>query len=350
MKALNGRQNKIQEYFIERKTAKVKDILSIFPHDVVVERRTIIRDLEKLCSMGFIVKYGKGRGVYYGISDSHILFKNIDIEKYFSIPFDGREIKQKFNLKIFDIIDRSLFLKEEEDELNKLHETFQKNFSHYDSQTIINKELERILIEFSWKSSQIEGNTYSLLSTELLIKENQPDETKTKKETQMILNHKDAFNEILQNKKRFLNLSSGDIEYVHSLLTKKLGVAKNFRSLPVGITGTKYQPLDNQHQVTEMVGRMVDTINHKNNFFEKSFLVLVLLSYIQAFEDGNKRTARMISNAVLLAYNSIPMSYRAINEVEYKKAAILFYEQNNLSYFKEIFMTQFAFAVKNYFK
>jgi len=166
----------------------------------------------------------------------------------------------------------------------------------------------------------------------------------------MILNHKDAFNEILQNKKRFLNLSSGNIEYVHSLLAKKLGVARNFRSLPVGITGTKYQPLDNMHQVTEAVGKMVDTINRKNNFFEKSFLALVLLSYIQAFEDGNKRTARMISNAILLAHNSIPMSYRAVNEVEYKKAAILFYEQNNLSYFKEIFMMQFSFAVKNYFR
>ena len=350
MKSLNARQQKIQEYFIEHKTAKVRDILSLFPHDVAVERRTVIRDLEKLCSIGFIERHGKGRGVYYKISDSHILFKNIDIKKYFAQPFDEREIKQGFNFKIFEIIEQPLFLKEEEDELNKLHETFQKNFSRYDSQTIVNKEFERILIEFSWKSSQIEGNTYSLLSTELLIKENQPDETKTEKETQMILNHKDAFNETLQNKERFLNLSSRDIEYIHSLLTKKLGVVRNFRSLPVGITGTKYQPLDNLHQVTEAVGKMVDTINRKNNFFEKSFLALVLLSYIQAFEDGNKRTARMISNAILLAHNSIPMSYRAVNEVEYKKAAILFYEQNNLSYFKEIFMTQFAFAVKNYFR
>ncbi len=350
MKSLNTRQQKIQEYFIEKRTAKVGEIMSLFTNDFSVERRTIVRDLEKLRTIGFVTKHGKGRGVHYNISDGHILFKDVDIEKYFAVPVDAREIKQQFNLKIFEIVEQPLFLKEEDDRLNKLHATFLKNFSRYDSQTIINKELERILIEFSWKSSQIEGNTYSLLSTELLIKENQPDESKTKKETQMILNHKDAFNEILQNKERFSKLSSGDVEYVHSLLTKKLGITKNFRSLPVGITGTKYQPLDNEHQVAEAVGKMVDTINAKSNFFEKSFLALVLLSYIQAFEDGDKRTARMISNAILLAHNSIPMSYRAVNEVEYKKAAILFYEQNNLSYFKEIFITQFAFAVENYFR
>jgi len=78
-------------------------------------------------------------------------------------------------------------------------------------------------------------------------------------------------------------------------------------------------------------------------------LSLVLLLYIQAFEDGNKRTARTISNAVLLAHNSNPMSYRAVNEIEYKKASVLFYEQNNISYFKEVFMEQFEFAVKNHF-
>ncbi len=83
MKSLNDRQQKIQEYFIEHKTAKIKDILSMFPHGVSVERRTVIRDLEKLYSRGFIAKYGKGRGAYYSISDSHILFKDIDSKNIF---------------------------------------------------------------------------------------------------------------------------------------------------------------------------------------------------------------------------------------------------------------------------
>ncbi|MEA2113165.1 MAG: Fic family protein, partial [Patescibacteria group bacterium] len=238
----------------------------------------------------------------------------------------------------------------EKENLEKLQREFIKNFSKYDSQTLINKEFERIMIEFSWKSSVIEGNTYSLLGTEALIKNNVIGKGKTKEETQMILNHKDAFNEAIQNKERFRKLNYSDIEYIHSVLIKKLGVSKNIRKAPVGITGTKYRPLDNEAQIKEALQNMVDLINKKESFFEKAFLVSILIAYIQVFEDGNKRTSRMISNAILLTYHSIPLSYRIVDIEEYKKAVILFYEINNISYFKQIFIEQFEDAVNNYFK
>ena len=165
----------------------------------------------------------------------------------------------------------------------------------------------------------------------------------------MILNHKDAFNESIQNRDLFLDLKFSVVEYIHSVLTKELGIAKNIRNLPVGITGTKYKPLDNSFQIKEALGKMINLINGKASFFEKSFLLLVLISYIQAFEDGNKRTARMLSNAVLLAHNSIPLSYRIIEVKEYKKASLLFYETNNISYLKKIFIDQFEDSVGNYF-
>jgi len=206
------------------------------------------------------------------------------------------------------------------------------------------------MIEFSWKSSAIEGNTYTLLATEALIKNNVAAEGKTKEETQMILNHKDAFNEAIQNKERFRKLDFPDIEYIHSVLTKKLGITKNIRNAAVGITGTKYKPLDNSHQIKDAAQKMVGLINKKESFFEKAFLALALIAYIQIFEDGNKRTARTVSNAILLAHNSIPLSYRIVDIEEYKKAMILFYERNNLSYFKKIFIVQFQDAATNYFK
>jgi len=175
------------------------------------------------------------------------------------------------------------------------------------------------MIEFSWKSSEIEGNTYSLLNTEALIKENVEGKGKSKKETQMILNHKDAFNESIQNRERFLKLDYSDIEYIHSVLTKDLGITKNIRNAGIGITGTKYKPLDNSFQIKEVLQEMIKLLNKKESFLEKAFLAVVLISYIQAFEDGNKRTARMFSNAILLAYNSIPLSYRIVDVEEYKK-------------------------------
>ena len=251
--------------------------------------------------------------------------------------------------EIFDILEGEIFTQEESEKLENLQKEFVKNFSRYKSQTLINKELERIMIEFSWKSSSIEGNTYSLLATEALIKENIPAKGKTKEETRMILNHKDAFNEAIQNKDRFKKLDWKDIEYIYFTLTKDLNITKNIRNIRVGITGTRYKPLDNAHQIKEALEKLVELINKKELFFEKAFLVLILLSYIQAFEDGNKRTARMLSNAILLAFNSIPLSYRIVEVEEYKKASLLFYEINNIAYFKQIFIEQFEDAVKNYF-
>lgn len=78
-------------------------------------------------------------------------------------------------------------------------------------------------------------------------------------------------------------------------------------------------------------------------------LALVLLSYIQAFTDGNKRTARIVSNGILIAHGHCPISFRTVDSVDYKKAMLLFYEQNNISAFKRIFIDQFLFAVKTYF-
>ena len=90
-------------------------------------------------------------------------------------------------------------------------------------------------------------------------------------------------------------------------------------------------------------------INMKSNVFEKALLTLVLLSYIQAFTDGNKRTARITSNAVLIANGYCPLSFRTVDSIDYKKAMLIFYEQNNLYAFKQIFIQQYQFAVKEYF-
>ena len=345
---MNERQKQILEFAKENNSFKNKDLLIFFNNKF--SRETITRDLSFLCEQDFLEKSGAGAYVIYSLAENYRILENVDIKEYFKTPYLKREIKESFNFEIFTILENDIFTFEERSKLESLQREFIKNFSKYDSQTLINKEFERIMIEFSWKSSVIEGNTYSLLGTEALIKNNIIGEGKTKEETQMILNHKDAFNEAIQNRERFIKLHSADVEYIHSVLTKKLGIAKNIRKAGVGITGTKYKPLDNEPQIKEALQNMVALINKKESFFEKALLISILIAYIQIFEDGNKRTSRMISNAILLAHNSIPLSYRIVDVEEYKKAVILFYEINNLSYFKQIFIEQFEDAVNNYFK
>ena len=351
-KQLNKRQELILNYIARGNNAfSVADILTfVRKEEKVVSRITVVRDLGLLTDEGLLSREGAGRAVRYRISAQYNLLKKIDVQKYFDVSQDERVAQKRFNPHVFALLSKNVFTDDEQKQLLALHAEFQTHLKHIKSDTIIKKEFERIMIEFSWKSSQIEGNTYSLLDTESLIKDNRKAKGKTEEETRMILNHKNAFNFIMEHRREFKVVSRAKIKHIHSLLVKDLYITPNLRKAPVGITGTNYQPLDNQFQIGEAFSEMIDLINAKKDFFEKSLLSLVLLSYIQAFEDGNKRTARLVSNALLLAYGSVPMSYRAVSETEYKKASILFYEQNNISYFKQVFISQYEFAVRNYFK
>ena len=232
--------------------------------------------------------------------------------------------------------------------LNDLQNNFSKNIAQL-SKFEYEKDMERLAIDLSWKSSQIEGNTYSLLETERLLKDKQTAAGKTKDEAIMLLNHKDAIDFVVANSDYFLSLSVAKIEDLHTILIKELGVDRNIRTRRVGITGTNYRPLDNEFQIREALQQTCNLINNRENVFEKALFALVLLSYLQAFSDGNKRVARITANALLMANKYCPISFRTVDAVDYKKAMLLFYEQNNISAFKQIFVNQFKFAVENYF-
>ena len=234
------------------------------------------------------------------------------------------------------------------EKLSALQKTYENNLSQI-SEFEYKKELERLAIDLSWKSSQIEGNTYSLLETERLLKEKETASGKTREEAGMLLNHKDAIDFIIENPDYLIPLTVSKIEDIHSLLIKELAIDRNIRKRRVGISGTNYRPLDNEFQIRETLINMCDLVNGKNDVFEKALLTLALISYIQPFVDGNKRTARIVSNAILMNNKYCPISFRTVDSVEYKKAMLLFYEQNNITVFKEIFINQFEFAVDTYF-
>jgi len=188
-----------------------------------------------------------------------------------------------------------------------------------------------------------------LLETERLLKEQETAAGKTRDEATMLLNHKAALDFLLEHPTYVQPLTTARIEHIHSILIKDLDVARNVRLRKLGITGTNYQPLDNEFQIKEALHDTCTLINQRSNVFEKALLALVLISYIQPFADGNKRTARIISNALLIQHQHCPISFRTVDSLDYKKAMLLFYEQNNISAFKRIFVEQFEFAVKTYF-
>jgi len=311
---------------------------------------TIKRNLSKLASKNLLEIKGKGKGTKYLISSAYELIQPIDIQKYYEKEIDEREIKKNFNSQVItQVLNKHNALTEKElIKLTELQSTYEENISHL-TQNEYRKELERLAIDLSWKSSQIEGNTYSLLETERLIKEKETASGKTKEEAIMLLNHKDVLDFIIGHPDYLQPLSVSKIEDIHSILIKELQVEKNLRRKRIGISGTNYRPLDNEFQISEALLSSCDLINEKENVFEKALLALVLISYIQPFMDGNKRTARIVSNAILMNYNHCPISFRTVDSIDYKKAMLLFYEQNNILPIKEIFISQFEFAVNTYF-
>ncbi len=341
------RQNEILNFIQNHASCSSGEIHKEFATSI--SYATVKRLLSQLLTEKYIISEGKGKGTRYSISPTYELLCPIDLDSYYEKEIDERKIKGEFNLDIFELLDKAEILNETElSKLTDLQAKYTENISQL-SDFECKKELERLAIDLSWKSSQIEGNTYSLLETERLLKDKETAAGKTKEEAIMLLNHKDAIDFIVENPDYLMPLSILKIEDIHSLLIKDLAVDKHLRKRRVGISGTNYRPLDNEFQIREALESACELVNKKEDIFEKALLTLVLISYIQPFMDGNKRTARIVSNAILMNYKYCPISFRTVDSIDYKKAMLLFYEQNNISKFKEIFINQFEFAVKTYF-
>lgn len=311
---------------------------------------TLQRTLKDLLQENFLSSTGSGKGTKYKVSPAYQVIHEINLKEYFKKEIDERTIRKTYNHDLIkNLLNKiDLFTPEEMNKLNGLQDFYQEKMNKL-TETGYQKELERLAIDLSWKSSQIEGNTYSLLETERLLKDKETAAGRTKDEAVMLLNHKEAIDFLVAHPNYVKPLLVRAIEDIHSILISELEVERNLRRSSVGISGTNYRPLDNEFLIKEALEEMCGLINLKQNVFEKALLALLLISYIQPFNDGNKRTARIVSNAILMVNQHCPISFRTVDSVEYKMAMLIFYEQNNISEFKKIFIGQFEFAVNTYF-
>jgi len=346
---LNPRQNQILELIEREDTLSRLEIKEKLPEQFQVSIPTIARDLAYLLENNCVVKHGKGRNTSYSSVNASALLRYYDIDQYFALEPDQRDgVKTTFDFEIFTKL-QGLFTSLELAGLKKVGKSFSRESKALDKDIYL-KEIERFVIELSWKSSKIEGNTYSLLDTETLIKQKIEAQGHSKAEALMILNHKEAFENILAKSKDYKTLTLSKILELHNFLVKGLNVSTGIRKQPVGIIGTTYRPLDNQWQIKEAMEKYIKVVERIESPLEKALTTVAMISYIQPFADGNKRTGRMLANAILLANDYFPLSYRSVNETYYKKALVLFYEQNSLYYLKQIILDQYKFALNTYFK
>jgi len=308
---------------------------------------TVKRTLSEMATLKLLKISGSGPSTGYEISELGRISFPIDAKKYCAIEPDKRFGLSRYNFNLLSSFPSVVFNVKEIQSLDLATMEYKKRTEDL-SDVIRKKELERLVIELAWKSSKIEGNTYTLLDTEKLILENKEASGHNKKEAYMILNHKDAFDFIYQNRELFQILNRGNLEKLHKILVKNLDINIELRKRSVGIIGSKYQPLDNGYQISEAVDHLSIAISKIESPFAKALVALFGISYIQPFEDGNKRTARLMANALLLAYGLAPLSYRSVDENDYREAILVFYELNSIIPFKKLFINQYEFAATNY--
>ncbi len=348
MPQLTLNQHTILQLFLQREkiaSSEVHRSLAAVGREISLV--TVKRELASLSSSGLLVMSGAGRSVTYTISTLGRLCVDVNPHEYVTIEPDLRFGLKTFTHDLFQTVPLEVL---NDAELQRLDAATVEYNTHTQSLSpaLEEKELERFVIELSWKSSRIEGNTYTLLDTEQLLTRGIEAPGHSKHEAIMILNHKAAFSFVRDHLPLFTELDSIHIQEVHKLLVKDLDVTSGFRSKPVGVVGSIYRPLDNVYQITEATHELCAAVARESSPYSKALVALMGISYIQPFEDGNKRTSRLVANALLLAHSRAPLSYRSVEENDYREAMLTFYELNTIQPFKKIFVEQYFFAAKNY--
>jgi Fic family protein/DNA-binding transcriptional ArsR family regulator len=211
--------------------------------------------------------------------------------------------------------------------------------------------LNRLLIDLSWNSSRLEGNTYSLLDTRRLIEFGEQAQGRNRLETQMILNHKDAIaflvsaaEEIGFNRYTVLNL--------HAILAQNLlldeEAAGRLRRIAVGIEKSAFHPLEVPQLIEECFNQVLATANAIQDPFEQSFFAMVHLPYLQPFDDVNKRVSRLAANIPFIKGNLSPLSFTGVPRSSYTDAMLGVYELNRVDLLKDVFIWAYERSADRY--
>jgi len=199
----------------------------------------------------------------------------------------------------------------------------------------------RLLIDLSWNSSRLEGNTYSLLETERLLALGESASGKEARETQMILNHKAAI-ELLVDNAAEIGFNRYTICNLHALLAENLladpQAGGRLRSIAVEIGGTVFHPLEGPQIIEECFDQVLATAEAIADPFEQAFFVMVHLPYLQPFEDVNKRVSRFAANIPLIRRNLCPLSFVDVPVRDYIDGILGVYELTRIELLRDVFL------------
>jgi len=316
--------------------------------------RTLQRRLKALVREGHVYTEGATRGMKYWLAKPAadavarrpvkgallvLTREGLEIQEKVSQPIQSKQ-HVRYHQKFLDSYEPNKTFYLSEPLRQKLFEMGRTAEGKYPAGTYARHIFHRLLIDLSWNSSRLEGNTYSLLETERLIEMGKAAEGKDLKDAQMILNHKAAI-EFLVESAQEIDISRHVISNIHALLSDNLLhdlACGRLRSIPVGIGKSVYSPLDIPQVIEEYFDRTIDKAKRIQDPFEQSFFLMVQLPYLQAFEDVNKRTSRLAANIPLIKKNLCPLSFIDVPEQTYINGLLGVYELNRVELLRDVFV------------
>lgn len=314
-------------------------------------RNTASGYLKQLVDQGILVASGSTRGTLYRLKE-HVIFPVADMDQGLFAKIEQHLNNQARKLVSFNKV-VAMAMSADFGFTQSIEELFLAS-----SQKIAQKkqqlnELERrrrkekLIIDLAWASSRIEGNTYSLLETEALIRFNETSQGKTIQEAQMILNHKKALEFCREYPENFIYLTRKNVFDLHGLLISGLDVPTGIRSGLVRISNSTFIPCDNRFQLEEYLQKIIDIMNDFS-VLKKVIAANLLFAFLQPFQDGNKRSSRMLGNAILIANHYLPISFSHTSKQDYIKSILYFYEKQNPEPFKQLFLKEYNQSMIEY--
>jgi len=336
-----------------------------------LSKRTLQRRLASLVVSGRLVTEGEGRALRYRIApftgEMHAIEPVETVtfsgESYIPISPEGQKIKDyvrqvtqlrkpvSYNPEFLESYRPNETYYLPVDLRSQLYSLGRVNDSDNKAGTFAREILNRLLIDLSWASSRLEGNTYSRLDTQRLIEFGQSAEGKDAIETQMILNHKNAI-EMLVNDADLVGFNPFTILNLHAQLSD--GLIKppmdcgRLRQRAVEIGGSVYIPIAMPQRLDEYFRLFLTKAESISDPFEQAFFAMVHISYLQPFMDVNKRVSRLAANIPLIKRNLCPLSFIDVPERAYVDGILGVYELNRVELLRDVFVWAYERSCQQY--
>ena len=317
--------------------------------DVVPEasRSTVWRALRRLVDAGKLEMVGEGRATRYRVAGGEAVLAHLLTPVHLR---PATEYRRKFPRRYRPNETRYLTAADRE-QLTKAGTPAAAPLSALPGVTYAVRVLEELEIDMSWASSRLEGNSYDLLDTERLVRSAKAAKGRSRRDTVMILNHKDAIRYVVSNLDG-IEVSARDLRNIHALLADELisdpALLGGLRQLPVAIGRSTYSPPGDGPAIREEFDALVRTARRIEDPFEQSFFLLVHIPYLQPFADVNKRTSRIASIIPLLKADLAPMSFLAIDDAAYIRGLLGVYELNDVSLLREAYVNGYVASAERY--